>query len=112
MVVMDKCVSFTPEGLCITESGDKIVTLKWFESLFRNVVGVALGFAGIALFIMLLVGGFKYLTAGEDPKAVEEARKTLTYAIGGIILVAAAYLILVFIKQFTGVNVTQFKITQ
>lgn len=86
--------------------------LSELENVFSNVVKVALGFAGVALFVMLLVGGFKYLTAGEDPKAVEEARKTLTYAIGGIILVAAAYLILVFIKQITGIDVTQFKITQ
>jgi glucose uptake protein GlcU len=86
--------------------------LSDLEGVFANVVKVALGFGGIALFIMLLIGGFKYLTAGEDPKAVEEARKTLTYAIGGLVLVAAAYLILVFIKQITGIDVTQFKITQ
>ncbi len=86
--------------------------LKDLEIVFTNVVKVALGLSGVALFIMLLVGGFKFLTAGEDPKAVEEAKKTLTYAIGGLILVAAAYLVLVFIKQFTGIDVTQFKITQ
>ncbi len=86
--------------------------LKDLEIVFTNVVKVALGFSGVALFIMLLIGGFKFLTAGEDPKAVEEAKKTLTYAIGGLVLVAAAYLVLVFIKQFTGIDVTQFKITQ
>jgi glucose uptake protein GlcU len=89
-----------------------VPTISELEKVFANVVRVALSFAGLALFIMLLVGGFKYLTAGEDPKAVEEARKTLTYAIGGLVLVAAAYLILVFIKQITGIDVTQFKITQ
>jgi glucose uptake protein GlcU len=86
--------------------------LSELETVFTRVVQVALGFGGIVLFIMLLIGGFKYLTAGEDPKAVEEARKTLTYAIGGLVLVAAAYLVLVFVKQFTGVDVTQFKIYQ
>lgn len=85
-------------------------SLKALETIFSNVVGVILGLAGIALFIMLILGGFKYITAGGDPKAVDSARKTLTYAIGGMVLIAAGYLILQFIYQFTGVNVTQFKI--
>ncbi len=85
-------------------------TIKDFEILFQNVVTAVLGLAGIVLFIMLLVGGLKYLTSGGDPKAVEEAKKTLTYAIGGIILIVLSYLILVFIQAFTGVQVTQFKV--
>lgn len=92
-----------------TELGD-IPTLKGFEGLFSRVLTFILGFAGVALFIMLLVGGFKYLTSGGDPKAVEEAQKTLTYAIGGLILIALSYLILVFIGNFTGVNLTNFVI--
>ncbi len=102
----------TPEGLCITSNGDKILTLKWFESLFGNLTSVLLGLAGIALFIMLVVGGFKYITAGGDPKGVDSAKKTITYAIGGMVLIAAGYLILQFIKQFTGVDVTLFRIFQ
>lgn len=87
-------------------------TLVGLETVFGNVVGILLGFAGIALFILLIVGGFKYITAGGDPKGVDSAKKTITYAIGGIVLIAAGYLILKFITQFTGVDVTQFKIYQ
>lgn len=81
------------------------------ETVFGNLVGAALAFSGILLFILLLVGGFKYITSGGDAKAVEGAQKTLTYAIGGLLVVVLSYLILVFIKQITGVDVTQFKIT-
>lgn len=109
---MDKCVSFTPEGLCVTASGDKIVTLKWFESLFGNVVGVALGFGGIILFVLLLIGGLKYITAGGDPKGIEGAKKTITFAVLGIILLALAFLILQLIQNLTGAPVTEFKISQ
>ena len=86
--------------------------LSDLEKVFGNVVSVALGFAGIVLFIMLIIGGFRYITAGGDPKGVESAKKTLTYAIGGIVLVALAFLILRFIESFTGAQVTQFKIFQ
>ncbi len=86
--------------------------LSQLENVFENIVKAALGFAGIALFILLLSGGLKYIFSGGDPKAVDAAQKTITYAIGGLVLVLCSYLILVLIYKITGVNVTQFKITQ
>jgi len=91
-------------------TGETPATLKDLEGLFGNVISFVLGFAGITLFIMLLVGGFQFITAGGDPKAVEGAKKTLTYAIIGIVAIAASFLILRFISVFTGVDVTQFRI--
>lgn len=81
------------------------------EIVFANVVKVALGFAGIAFFGMLLIGGFNYLTSGDNPKALEAAQKTITYAIAGLLLVFVSFLILVFIYEITGVDVRTFKIT-
>jgi hypothetical protein len=89
-----------------------VVTIKGFERVFSNIVIVAIGFAGLALFIMLLVGGFKYLTSAGNPKAAESARNTITYAILGLVLVALAYLILMFISTFTGVDLSTFRITR
>jgi hypothetical protein len=78
-----------------------------------GIVGVAMGFAGIALFIMLLVGGFKYISAGGDPKAAEAAKKTLTYAIGGIVLISMSYLFIRIVADFTGVtNLVNFSINR
>lgn len=87
-----------------------VATLKGLEAVFNNVISVVLALAGIVLFIMLLSGGFKYITSGGDPKGIEGAKKTLTYAIGGMILLAMAFLILRFIQEFTGVDVTKFRI--
>ena len=83
-----------------TEQG--VATLQGFEGLFENAIGALLGLAGILVFIMLLVGGFKFITSGGDPKNLESAKKTLTYAIGGIIAVSLSYLILLFVGTFTG----------
>ena len=88
-----------------------IATIKDLETVFGNVVRAALGLAGIVLFVLLLSGGFKYITSGGDPKAIESAQKTISYAIGGLIVIVLSYLILVLIKTLTGVDVTQFKIT-
>lgn len=78
--------------------------------LFGNVVSVVLGFSGLVLFIMLVLGGIKYISAGSDPKAVEGAKKTLTYAIAGLVLVALAFLIIRVIEFVTGVNVSNFSV--
>jgi hypothetical protein len=82
------------------------------EGVFSSVVSAVLGFAGIALFLMLVVGGFQFITAGGDPKSLEQAKKTLTYAILGMVLVAASFLILRLIEQFTGTPVTEFQIVR
>ncbi len=87
-------------------------TIGELEILFGNAVTAVLGLAGIVLFIMLVMGGFKYLTSGGDPKGVAEAKSALTYAIGGIVLIALSFLILQLIKTITGADVTQFRITR
>lgn len=89
---------------------DGIARIENLGCLFQNLVGALLGFAGIVLFALLLMGGFKYITSGGDPKAVEGAQKTLTYAISGLIIILISYLILVLIKTITGVDVGTFNI--
>jgi Type IV secretion system pilin len=87
--------------------------LTGLESIFSNLVSVAIGLAGIAFFVMFVVGGFNYLTAGGDEGKVAGAKKTLTYAIAGLVLIALAYLIIKLIAQFTGVTgILNFQIYQ
>lgn len=87
-------------------------TIQDLETVFGSVVTSLLALGGIVLFLMLLSGGFKYLTSGGDPKATETAQKTLTYAIGGMVLLAGSYMILRIISDFTGADVTNFVITR
>ncbi len=87
-----------------------IATVANFGCLFQKIVGYALGFAGIVLFILLIIGGFKFITSGGDPKAVEGAKRTLTSAITGLVIILISYLVLVLIYKITGVDVTGFNI--
>ena len=84
--------------------------IKDLEVVFRNVLNIVVRFAGVAAFIMIIIGGFQYLTAGGDPKKAESAKNTLTYAILGLALIIISWFILKFIQEFTGVEVTIFKI--
>ena len=99
-------------GKCIftDKQGDKIATIQGFECLFQNILQVIVPIAGLAFFAMFLVGGFKYLTSAGDPKKAAAATHTLTMAFIGIVGVIFSWLILLFIKNFTGVNVTEFNI--
>ena len=78
--------------------------LNDFSDMFGNIIAAVLGLGGILLFIMLLLGGFRYITSGGDPKSVEVARNTITYAIFGLVLVASAVLIMNIIAFITGQN--------
>ncbi len=91
---------------------DVPATFKDLEVYFGNIVEILIGLGGIVFFIMLIVGGFNYMSAGGDPKQIEGASKTLTYAIGGIVLLALALLIFRVIEALTGVNLLEFRVVQ
>ena len=89
-----------------------IPTVKCFEAIFQIILQISVYLASLALFVMLIVGGFRFLTAGGDEKATAGARQTMTYAIAGIALMAVAFLIFRLIEVFTGVQITVFSIPE
>jgi hypothetical protein len=56
--------------------------------------------------IMIIYGGFRYITSGGDSNRVGSAKNTLIYAIIGLIIVALAQLIVHFVLSTTGNTVT------
>lgn len=76
---------------------------------FGNVLEAIIPLIGFIAFIMVLVGGFKILTSGGDPKGMAGGKQTITLAVAGIALSIISWLILVLIKNVTGVDVTLFK---
>jgi len=74
--------------------------------ILARIISLLAPGAAIAVFIMILVAGFQFLTSGGDPKGVAAARTTFTYAIIGAILVVVVWLVLTLIEAVTGVPVT------
>ena len=57
--------------------------------------------AGITAVIMVIVGGFQYVTSGGDSGKVGSAKNTILYALIGIVIVALAQVIVKFVvKRF------------
>lgn len=88
----------------------EVVTLRGFEVIFSTIISLATSAAGLVCFVMLIVGGLKYLTSGGDPKQTASARGTLTWAVAGLAILIGVWFILQFIEYFTGVQVTIFEI--
>lgn len=82
--------------------------LSELSTYFGNILEAVIPLIGILSFIMVLVGGFKILTSAGDPKGMAGGKQTITLAIVGIILSILSWLVLVLIKNVTGVDVTQF----
>lgn len=99
-----------------TSSGKKCVylgdvaTIQGVECLFYNVLQVIVYIAGLAFIFMFISGGFQYLTSAGDPKATAQSSSTLAMAILGLVGIILSWLILKFIRDFTGVNVVDFVI--
>lgn len=72
--------------------------------VFAVVTNIALGI-GIALaVIFLIVGGIQYITSKGDQKAAETARKTLTNAVIGFIIVVGAFTIKAIVGGALGIT--------
>ncbi|MFH1404787.1 MAG: MMCAP2_0565 family pilin-like conjugal transfer protein [Patescibacteria group bacterium] len=63
------------------------------STTIAGIINVALGFLGIVAVVIILAGGFKWMTAAGNEEKVKEARKLLVGGLIGLIIVLAAYAI-------------------
>lgn len=70
----------------------------------KNAVKILSIIVGIVAVIMIILGGFKYITSGGDATKVASAKNTIFYAVIGLVIVALAQLIVRFVltKATTG----------
>lgn len=92
----------------VVEDKDGFARLSSIPILFENVLAAVTVLAGFAALMMLIFGGFRYIVAQGDPKAVQAARGTLTWAIVGLVMVIVAWLVLAFLADFLNLPLTKF----
>jgi cytochrome bd-type quinol oxidase subunit 2 len=59
----------------------------------QNILNLVFGLAGAIFVIMIIVGGLQYLTSAGNEEAAGKAKKLMTYAVIGIVIIAAAWAI-------------------
>ena len=57
---------------------------------------------GAVMVIFLVIAGLRYMAAGGDPKKVIEARKSLNYALLGILVIMGVYVIIATVANAVG----------
>jgi len=72
--------------------------------LISSVANILLIVAAIAAFLFLVLGGLQWITSGGDKSGMEQARNKITHAIVGLIIVAAAYAIMLLVSNFLGLG--------
>lgn len=87
-----------PFGIDIIETGsgtDSGIALgnQDFRVTITNIINVALSLLGIVAVVVILIGGFKWMTAGGNDDQVGEARKWIFSGIIGLAIILSAWAI-------------------
>lgn len=77
-----------------TELGDAEL-----PSMVASIINVALSLLGIVAIVIILLGGFKWMTAGGNDEKVTEARKLIFAGVIGMAIILSSYAIARFVLQ-------------
>lgn len=88
-----------------TGTGVAKLSCAWIA--LQNVINAALVLSALVAVFLIIYSGIQYVTSGGDKEKVDNARKRLTYAIIGLIVIIFSFAIVNFIAQFTGLDSNQ-----
>jgi len=91
-------------GSCLEPPGDYVngvPTLNCIPVVFYNVIRAGLIFCGVVALFFIIWAGFNMVNSGGDPKKVEGAKKIMTYAIIGLVIILLSFGIIYFIGYIT-----------
>lgn len=76
-----------------------------FKSVVSDVVSVLSYIVGVVAIIMVIVGGFRYITSGGDSGKVSSAKSSIVYALIGVAVAALAqFLVHYILHKASGVS--------
>ncbi len=70
---------------------------KDLRTIIGNIINVALSLLGVVAVVIILIGGFKWMTAGGSEDKVEEAKKLIFQGIIGLAIILSAWAIAIFV---------------
>jgi hypothetical protein len=86
-----------PTASCSNETG----TPQSLESKITKAINIFSVLVGIVAVVMIIYGGFRYVTSGGKQESVTNAKNTLLYAIIGLVIVALSQAIVHFVLKST-----------
>lgn len=88
-LVMAQSSFFSGSGNLILPKNDAIQPV----TVITNVINIFLGLLGLLAVIIVLIGGFKWMTANGVEDKVKNAKATIKYGIIGLCIILLAYII-------------------
>jgi type IV secretory pathway VirB2 component (pilin) len=76
------------------------------ENTAIKIIDTLLGLLGLVALVMILIGGFKWMTSGGNEEKVGEAKKLLGAGVVGIIIILAAYAIAHYVVSTMGTAIS------
>ena len=61
------------------------------RTLVASIINIALGFLGIIAVVIILLGGFKWMTAGGNEEKTTEARSLIISGVIGLVIILMAW---------------------
>ncbi len=92
-------------GDCLKLNNEQTVSSVYDTPAFlvNLIVKNMFALAGIILFVMLFIAGFKFVTKGKE--GLEDAKKIITASVIGFIVMFSAYWIVQIVSLLTGIKI-------
>lgn len=81
-----------------------VATIGCIPPLIANLVYWLVLLVGTIAVIFIIIGGIRFIVSGGDAKKLEGARKTVVFAVLGLIIVFLSFFIVNFIASTTGIG--------
>jgi hypothetical protein len=89
------------------------VSISQLGDIIKRVIDALFGIAGAVIILIIIVGGVRYILSAGDPKAVQSAKGTITFAVIGLVIILLAVVIVNVIGNLLGAsNLTVVRIGQ
>ena len=93
----DNACSAIPGG-CSASTGDGSSSSS-IQSNVKFAINLFSWIVGVAAIIVMVLGGFRFVTSGGDSGRVSSARNTILYALVGLVVVAISQVIVRFVLK-------------
>lgn len=108
MVVFADAADEIKKGACEVAGNCKTAPGKTLNETIASVINILSLIGGILAVIFIIVSGFKYITSAGKQESVAGAKKTLVYAVIGLVVIALAQVIVRFVlSNATNPNTTK-----
>ena len=84
------------DDTCTPEGG-----ASGFSNLLKRIINIISVVVGVVAVIMIIIGGFRYITSAGSSERVTAAKNTILYALIGLVIVALAQVIVRFVLTKT-----------